>query len=126
VEWTILWGGDGPEDVTFVTEGVVTVSDLDDMVQEALAAPQFRPGMKVLLDHRRADWSQMLSQDIHRRAALIRRDADRIGEQRIAFVASTQIGFGLGRMIEAFVNTFVGYDSRVFNSIDEARAWLAE
>lgn len=124
MEWTIRWGGD-PEDVALVTEGRVTVEELDDAIQAMLGAPEFHEGMRVLLDHRKADWSGMQLADIHRRVALIRRDAEQIGRQRVAFVAPNQIGFGLARMIEAFVESHVAYAVRVFSDVDEARAWLA-
>jgi hypothetical protein len=128
MDWEITWvddsGGD-PEDVRVTTSGLVTVEDLDAYVQEILADPRFRPGLHVLVDHRRADWSAMTEYDLRRRVDLLVRDADRIGGARSAWVGATAGDYGIGRMMQAFHESRSELSVRIFTDVDAARRWLA-
>jgi hypothetical protein len=123
VEYEIRWGGD-PEDICVVCSGPATVEELDAWVQEVIGDPRFRPELRVLVDHRRADWTGLSSDDLRRRADLLARDAERIGRQRVAWVTGRPIEMGLGRMLQAFTDTRTQLTGHYFDDIDEARAWL--
>lgn len=125
MEYEIHRGGD-PEDVRVVVSGAVTVDELDAWVQEALADPSFRPGLRVLVDHRLADWTGLTTDDLVHRADLLARDAERIGYHRVAWVASRKVDFGLGRMLDTLMQDRTQFDIELFDDIGDARAWLRD
>lgn len=124
MEYRIDWDG-AVEDVLFTTRGEADVDALDGMVEEFLADPRFRDGLKILLDHRACRWIGMSVEDIRRRAELQRAKRGRIGYQQIAFVVATPEEYGMARMLAAHLDGQVAFVARAFRSIDEARAWLA-
>jgi hypothetical protein len=125
VEWKVTWGGDA-EDVLVVTSGTVTVEDLNAFVQEILNDPRFRLGLHVLIDHRLTEWSLMTTFDLRRRVDLLARDQEKIDSVRSAFLVGTPTGYGIGRMMLAFLDGRTKMDVKIFLDIDAARRWLAE
>jgi len=124
VQYELVWGGD-PEDLMVVTSGDASVEELDAMTQTALADPRFRHGMKILLDHTALRLWAMSNDDVKRRADIVRRDTERLGRQRIAFVAGSPVDYGIGRMLQG-LTAATGIEGRVFDSVAAARAWLRE
>jgi len=123
MQYEIEWGGD-PEDLTVNTFGRATVEGLNGWVHEVLTDRRYRPGIGVLVDHRRLDWTSMTSHDLRRRAGLFLRDDDRIGPTRAALVAGRPVDYGLMRMVVAYLGGRAAFHAEVFYSLDEARAWL--
>lgn len=125
VEYVITWGGD-PEDASITTWGSATIEGLDAWVQEGLSDPRYRPGMRILIDHSRLDWSEVTPKDIHRRIELFAKEAVRSGHVSVAVVMLAPVDFGIARMEQAFIELHpeVQIDLAVFFSIDEAREWL--
>lgn len=124
MEYRIEWNG-GIEDVLVTTTGEADVDVLDEMVEELLADPRYRDGLKILLDHRACRWIGLSVDDIRRRAELQRAKRSRIGYQHIAFVVGSPEEYGMGRMLAAHLDRQVGFVARAFQSLEEARAWLA-
>jgi hypothetical protein len=124
MHFAVQWGG-SPEDLTVTTSGVAEVEDLDAMMREVISAPEWREGMKILLDHTQTDWSALGAGDLDRRAALVEEIADRIGRQQVAFVVKGRLNQEIGKMLGARMSEieFVG---KAFVSLDDARAWLRE
>ncbi len=125
MEYRIVWGG-SPEDIFISTSGEASVDDLDAMVRSAVGDPRFRPGLNVLLDHTQTAWWALSNDEIRRRADLIVGDAELLGRQRIAFVVGSDVDYGIGRMLQGLVHDHVAFESRVFDSVTAARAWLGE
>jgi hypothetical protein len=123
VEYELVWGGD-PEDVLITTSGDASVDRLHAAVHEGLADPRFRQDMKILMDHTRTRWWALSNDEIKRRAALIRADAQLVGHHRVAFVVAGPIDFGLGRMLQGLIEGSVLFESQVFDSLTHARDWL--
>jgi hypothetical protein len=125
VQYDIAWGGD-PEDVLLTTRGRVSVGDLHEMIRAGLADPQFREGMKILIDHTQATWWSLSNEEILDRAELIRADAEKIGRQRVAFVMGSKVDFGIGRMLQSHISDLSRIQFEVFGTAAEARAWLEQ
>ena len=123
MEYRIDWDGE-VEDVRFTTSGDADVDTLDAMVEEFLADPRFREGLKILLDHRKCRWIGLSAADIQRRAALQRAKSDRIGYQQIAFVVDAREEYGMARMLAGRLDGEVRFAAHAFTSIDAAQAWL--
>jgi hypothetical protein len=124
MHWSVQWGGD-PEDLRVTTSGVASVEDLDAMMREVIADPQWREGMKIMLDHTQTDWSVFGVGDLDRRAALVEEISDRIGRQQIAFVVTGLLNQEIGKMLGARLSD-IGFVAKAFVSLDEARDWLRE
>ena len=125
MEWEIQWGGD-PEDVLVTISGDATVEGLNAWTQEALADSRFRPGLRVLIDHRSASLGGLTSDDMRRRADILAADAERIGLQRVATVVTKPVDFGMHRMLDLLSEERRSFTWRVFYSIEDAREWLGQ
>ena len=124
MHWAVQWGGDS-EDVRVTTSGVAVVEDLDAMMRAVIADPQWRDGMKIMLDHTQTDWSVFGVSDLDRRAALVEEIADRIGRQQVAFVVTGRLNQEIGKMLGARLRD-IGFVAKAFTSLDDARDWLRE
>jgi len=124
MHWAVQCGGDR-EDVRVTTSGVAVVEDLDAMMRAVIADPQWRDGMKIMLDHTQTDWSVFGVSDLDRRAALVEQIADRIGRQQVAFVVTGRLNQEIGKMLGARL-TDIGFVAKAFTSLEDARAWLRE
>jgi hypothetical protein len=117
VKHSIRFGGD-PEDVSIVTSGAVSLDGLDAVVNGLLADVRYRPGMTLLFDHSRLDWSRLYAEDLVRRLHIALKDADLIGPSRIAVVASDP------RMAEAHTLRHDEPTWAAFSNVGDGRAWL--
>jgi hypothetical protein len=123
MDYEIEWGGD-PENVLVTTSGRATVEGLDAWVQEVLSDPRYRPGIRVLIDHQKLDWTSMTKDDLRRRARLLLRDKERIGWTRAALVTDRPVDYGLMRMIAGYLGERASFDTDIFYSFEKARDWL--
>ena len=67
----------------------------------------------------------MSNDEVRRRADLVKRDAELIGRQRVAFVAGGPVDYGIGRMLQGLIVS-TDIEAKVFDSVDAARQWLRE
>ena len=127
VEYEITWDGD-PEDASVTTRGTATVDGLDTWVQEALSDPRYRRGLRVLVDYRQLDWSDLSSADVHDRIELYVKDSVRLDHARVAVVMGAPVDFGMARMEQAYaaIDPELEIEIGVFWSIEKARQWLSE
>jgi hypothetical protein len=123
VEYDILWDGD-PEDVLVTTSGDASVDDLHSWVREAMADPRFRHNLKVLIDHTNMRWWALSTDEIERRAGLIRADAERVGQQRVAFVVGSPVDYGVTRMLRSMIAPASLIELEIFDTAEAARDWL--
>ena len=125
--YEITWGGD-PEDVRVTTWGTASIEGLDAWVQEGISDPRYRPGMHVLVDHRRLDWSGLSPDEVQERTESFARDAARLGTARAAVVMGAPVDFGVARMEQAYVELepALKIEIKIFLSIEDAREWLRE
>jgi hypothetical protein len=125
MEYAIGWGGN-PEDIRMTTHGVAQVRDFDAMWRAAVADSRWVEGMKVLVDHTRLDWTELVANDIRERAELMKQQSEAIGRQQVAFVVDDSRSLRLGRLMGYVLDWQVGFVARYFTSLAEARAWLRE
>ncbi len=125
MEHEITWDGD-PEDALITTSGMATIEGLDAWVQEGLSDPRYRPGMCLLIDNRRLDWSGLTVSDLHKRIELFAKDAPRLGHASAAIVMRAPVDFGIARMEQTYIELHpeLKIEMGVFFSIDDAHAWI--
>jgi len=111
--------GDGPADVIVTTVGVASLDGLDSVVVDLLDDPRYLPGMSLLFDYTRLDWSTLDAGDFVRRVHVPLKEADLTGPARIAAVSSDE------RLVEAGVLRDDEPTWRAFRTVEEACRWLA-
>jgi hypothetical protein len=127
VEFEIIWGGD-PEDASVTTWGTATLEGLSAWVQEGFSDPRYRPGMRILVDHSRLDWSGISQEDVHKRVEHFAKAVIPAGRACAAVVMRAPVDFGIARMVQAYVEVHpeLEIEIAVFLSIEDAREWLRE
>lgn len=119
MEWTVVF--DEVRDTAIVTtSGVFSPAGNARMVADIVGRPQWRPGKRILFDHRNLDFGtagypQMLAASGNHRA-----NDDRIGAARSALLMKSLADFGVGRQFQHMVD---GVSAEVGVFIDEDAAW---
>jgi hypothetical protein len=128
MEYAVRWVDDEAEDLRVETSGPIDVEGLHAAVEEALADPRWRSGLRILVDHSNATWHSLDPELVRRRAELLIGQAERIGEQRIAFVVGNRTDFGIARLLYAFLGEGdrIRFQAEPFTSRAAARAWLRD
>lgn len=105
--------------------GPVGLHDFLSLLDAVLASRHWRPGKRVLVDCRQADFSLVLVVEVHSLVKAFRQLDAQIGRSRMAVVVASAVEYGLARMFEQLLHGQVKLETIVTFSIDEARAWLA-
>ncbi len=110
------------------TSGDATAEALSAYASAVIADPNYRPGLRVLVDHRRADLSRLTTAAYTRRAEQFARDRVDADGHRIAYVVASTVDFGVTRMAQGLAGGKLDaeMDWRVFRDIDQAREWLGD
>jgi hypothetical protein len=105
--------------VTVIGAGVVTTADLRDLQQRGRADPDFDPKCPILLDLTGADLQGWSSVEVR---AIVARGVN----TRRALLVSTDLGYGIGRMLQAETGLIGQRNVQVFRDRNAALAWLLE
>jgi hypothetical protein len=124
VTYEIRWGGE-VEDVRVTYAGPASTEEAIESFRALRASAKYRPGLRVLLDHRAADWTNVTAADIRRRAEAVLAGAPDDGHV-VATVVDRKLAFGLMRMLQAFVDDRLTTVEQLFYDVESARAWLRE
>ena len=112
--FTVTTGGEGN------VEGIIAFLDA------IVAHPQWRPGLNILLDHRRLDIARITVEVIDRVSGYFQEIAPELGDGRIALVMHKDIDFGIARAWELVTRPYVDMAIGVFRQVDEACRWLTQ
>lgn len=114
-----------PSLVAVRTSGLASADGFEALFGELSAQPEFGPGVKMLSDHTNLDVSALTAVDIERITAIRAVYTRSLGARSALVVGSdSPAKYGLARMFEAFAVSG-GEDSvRVFETTEEAMAWL--
>ena len=109
------------------THGEVDAEGLISFTRDLIQHPDWRPGMKVLADHRQSNFSLL---NPARRALTeyvdwLRSHADQFVGVRCATLVGSLLGFGAARLWES-ITVLRGFtiEHRVFHSEPKAMDWL--
>ncbi len=106
------------------TEGQGDVTGIVAFLDDLIADPQWRPGLHILLDHRRLDIATITTEGIEQVSHYFRKIGPRLGGGSIALVMHKDIDFGIARAWELVTEAHVDMRIGVFRSLEEARRWL--
>ena len=124
VEYDIDFDPESPFDVVVTTSGAFDPIDTAQFRERVLTDPRFLPGMNVLLDHTRLEFSDTRSIDVRQIAESAARRFPDSGLGRIAFVVPRGVGYGLFRMYQSLTSAELADRSIVVESVEEANVWL--
>ena len=126
MEYVITWGGE-VEDVSVRTYGEASLAGLNDFMYEGLGDNRWRPGLRILLDHRELDWTRVTPAELRERVRLVSSESERLGNPYIAMVVGREVDYGLQRMMQAYSDDWSGvFTFEAFYTVEEARAWLGQ
>jgi hypothetical protein len=107
------------------TSGVGTVEGYEAMMRALTSDPQFRPGVDVIVDHTNVDISMVTAAEIERVAGLRVQFLGAMASRAASVVGpNSPARYGLGRMFEAHVASQAGTEIELFQTLEEAIAWL--
>ena len=123
MEYEIEWVD--PSLVVCRTSGPASIEGYEAMMRALISDPKFRPGVGLIVDHTNVDISALTAADIEQAADLRTRLAGNVVPRAAGVVGpGSPMRYGLGRMFEAFVELQPGTDITLFETVEEAKAWL--
>lgn len=106
------------------TEGAGQPAGIIAFLDAILAHPRWRPGLSILLDHRKLSIEGIQSPGIEEVSRYFVAIGPRLGNGRIALVMNKDVDFGIARAWEMITEDEVAISIRVFRNIDQARGWV--
>jgi hypothetical protein len=100
-----------------------TLAEVREVVDEAVADPQFKPEMNFLWDHEPNRSNTASIQYLRRTLHYLQLLAEAIGPHSWAIVGHTAAEFGRGRVLEA-MSDGTNVTIRAFRSVEDAERWL--
>lgn len=113
-----------PDYVYIRTEGEASVRGFDKLLAEIVDSPNWKTGTKQLVDHRKLMLDKLTSEDMRTIKDIVKKNSNKLGNGRCAFVINNTLGFGLARMYELLGGKEIHQEIAVFYTIDEAVEWL--
>ena len=110
--------------VRLVGTGLLTDDEMVQCISTLRADPRLEPDMNTLSDMREIEMG-FTSQGVKRMIDVMEETTNRRVEAKAAIVVSTEVAFGMGRMIEIRSNEQVELRFRIFREMDAAREWLS-
>lgn len=103
--------------------GRVDDAELVRFARELSEDPEVPTGRRELIDLREVEASDVTTEAIRQVAGAFRSQDKTHYETRVALVAASDLGFGLGRMYQAFRDD-APIHLQVFRELEKALAWL--
>ena len=124
MNYSLEFGGD-PQDLTMRLSGALDPLSIRAFVVDLMAHPDYRPGMRIMVDLSDLDTSSITEEEYERVSDVISDRDHRFPAKAIAIVAPTERAFDDATRHRAYVG---GSKSgrEVFRSREEAAAWLAQ
>jgi hypothetical protein len=123
MEFEIEWVD--PSLVICRTSGLASVEAYQALMKALTSQPQFRPGVDLIIDHTNVDVSALTTAEIEQVADLRIQFAGNVAARAAGVVGpGSPMRYGLGRMFEAYVGLQPGTEVTVFETVEEAIAWL--
>jgi hypothetical protein len=110
---------------TFSVDGTLTLKEILDVLKTFKAEP---PAKNILWDFSKANVGYSFNvTDLQKTAIVAKSNIGLRPNSKTAFVATSDIGFGLIRMYTTFLELQeIAHEIQVFRSLEEAYQWLEE
>ena len=123
MEYEIYWR-DGFFEV--VTRGEAEGKVFEEYIEVLLSHEKWKPGTPFLSDHTELKVDSLTVEDVYSIAEVCALRKARFGKSRCALYVGQDLGFGLTRMWEVYVEGKWDVIEALFKSRDEAISWLLE
>lgn len=110
--------------VRLVGTGLLTDDEMVRCISTLRADPRLEPDMNTLSDMREIEVG-FTTQGVKRMIDVMEWTDDRRVAAKAAIVVSTNVAFGMGRMVEMWSDEQVEPSFRIFREMDAAREWLS-
>lgn len=110
------------EMLRIVGEGDYTAQAFRDLLVAAISDPRTRPGIPTLIDVRRSEATRS-TDELVAMVDFLGSKRDRSVPLRCAVVATSDLRFGLSRMVSVYVEKY-GVELRAFREVESAETWL--
>jgi hypothetical protein len=108
------------------TQGDGDVEGIIAFLKDIISHPQWKPGNRILLDHRELKINAISVSGIEDVSEYFKSISDKLGNGRIALVMKRDIDFGIARAWENITEYYVDIKVYVFRELEEAVSWLKE
>ena len=115
-----------PEYVLIRTEGEALVRDFDMLLTTLVDSPSWVTGTDQIVDHRKLMMGNVTPNDVKILEGTVKMHSKKLGNGRCAFVVKGNFEFGMVRMYELIGGGKIHIKVGVFQSINEAVAWLKQ
>jgi len=105
--------------------GIIADRDLIDAIQRLLADPAYDASLNDLVDLREVSHMGVTSAGLHRLIALYDERGPAVLHTRNAFVAPTDVLYGVSRMFQTLRGEAPPAEIEVFRTLQEAESWIA-
>jgi hypothetical protein len=103
--------------------GEIGAADEQQMIEAVVGDPAFTPNMRILVD-RRESTMNVRFQDAKQFVVHVKAMQEIMGHPIIAVVVGGQLDYGLQRMFQSLSDGVLSHEYGIFQSVEEARAWL--
>lgn len=115
-----------PDYVYIRTAGKASVDGFDKILTGIVNSPNWKTGMKQLVDHSNLQVKYLNSSDMQQILEIVKKNSTKLGNGKCAFVMKNELGFGMARMYELIGGEKIHQGISVFYDINKAIEWLKE
>jgi hypothetical protein len=110
--------------VEVVTHGDGEVEVFQEFLSEVLRHPDWKPGIPILIDHSDLNVGPLTVDGMMKLANMIDAARVELGSSRMAIFVPGDLGYGLGRMWQVYIEGKWDGASELFRSKEDALYWL--
>jgi hypothetical protein len=108
------------------TEGEGSEKGVIAFLKDIIAHPEWRPGLNILLDHRRLTIDKIKEPGVKAVSMFFISISKQLGWGKLALVMNRDVDFGITRAWEIITADSVDMRIRVFRSYEEGRNWVLD
>lgn len=108
-----------------IADGLVNLPDFQEALRSLYQSSKFNPDLNALWDMRKADFSQVVPDDVRALMQVVATHWGKDGKCRAAIVVAGMAEYGLCRMYESQFGTAAPCKIKIFLDIDLAWKWFA-
>jgi hypothetical protein len=116
----------GKDLIMVTTDGDATVEGICAFLDDIISHPAWRPGMCILLDHRKLNLSPINQKGVEQVSDYFASISEALGNGKIALVMNKAVDFGITRSWEIITQDRTNMQIHVFRELDPARLWIEE
>lgn len=112
--------------ILVIVSGNINPQGYGAVARDIVSLPQWKPGMKILVDYSYLDLKDETGADADVYAQAVFPYKVALGNGRMACVNKNPVDYGLGRMWQISVESYTNVRVGIFYTYEEAMHWLSE